>query len=121
MEKSKVAIVDDSDDAAALMVHVFELNGMTAEVFKDPMEAIAYKPNAALIDLNLRDSMMDGFQWARALRNGCGTDVQLIAFTGMMDVSQAKLSAAGFDNILYKPAGVDEVLGMIKCHAPIEQ
>ena len=119
MEKTRVVIVDDSRDAANLMAHVIELNDMTAQVCDTTEQAIAFKPNAALIDLNLRNSAMDGFEFASIIRQACGDKVMLIAFTGLIDVDASQLLAAGFNNILYKPVNVEQVIDMIVKETPM--
>jgi CheY-like chemotaxis protein len=57
---------------------------------------------------------MDGYQFARAMRQRLGQGVRLIAVTGYgTDGHRQRAAEAGFDAHLTKPVDIDRLLGLI--------
>lgn len=70
------------------------------------------EPQAALIDIGMPD--MNGYDLARALRTSVADGLKLIAVSGYgHPEARARAREAGFDEYLVKPAGVDEIQGVL--------
>jgi signal transduction histidine kinase/CheY-like chemotaxis protein len=107
----RVLVVDDNDDAAAMLGDVLVLLGHRATVVHDGATALADATARAhdviLLDLGLPG--MDGFEVARQLRER-GVSARLIAMTGYgQDEDRARTRAAGFDLHLVKPVSVADL------------
>jgi DNA-binding response OmpR family regulator len=76
------------------------------------VEATRAAPDAVLLDLGL--PLLDGFDVARRLRQIFGRAVRLIAYTGRSDVTQHQLRDAGFDELLTKPASIEQISDAIR-------
>jgi CheY-like chemotaxis protein len=106
-----VLIIDDNVDAADTMCSVLELAGHRPEATYDGRSGLAlareHHPEVIVCDLGLPG--MDGFAFARAVRNDPALrNVFLIALTGYAhpeDIIQSR--AAGFDRHLAKPARLE--------------
>ena len=103
-------IVEDSEDTATAVADIL---GVEHEVrwAGDGDEALAcavgFVPEFVFVDIGLPG--ISGFEVARRLRNLFGQSVRLIAFTGnAVDAAHAK--AAGFDDLIQKPAAMDRLL-----------
>jgi CheY-like chemotaxis protein len=74
--------------------------------------ALAWNPEAALIDLGL--PLLDGFHVARRLREALGDEILLIAVTGYdRPEHRERGRAAGFNNHLSKPADPDAIYHLL--------
>ena len=107
---SRVLVVEDAQDTAAVVADVL---GTEHEVrcAGDGDEALAcavgFVPEIVFVDLTLPG--ISGFEVARRLRNLFGQSVRLVAFTGY-DVDASRIAAAGFDELIRKPASSDRLL-----------
>lgn len=112
---AKVLLVEDdrtlADTIAQLLpsqYHVF--------VAHDGQEALdeadRLAPDAVLLDIGL--PKLDGFDVARRLRQTHGPRLCLIAYTGRSDITPRQLAEAGFDEMLAKPASLDQITEAIK-------
>jgi PAS domain S-box-containing protein len=107
----RVLVLDDNEDAAAILREMLELDGHVVEVAYTGREGIekaqAFHPDVVLCDIGLPE--MDGYEVARRMRADPALGrVGLIALSGYAqpeDVEMAKES--GFDAHLAKPAGAD--------------
>ena len=110
---TRVLIVDDNEDLAAMLATSLEICGFRTITALDPAAALAlapaFDPDIAILDLGL--PVMDGFELAarfaqdRRLRR-----TRLIALTGYgQDRDRARSSAAGFAAHLVKPVDLDRL------------
>jgi len=74
-------------------------------------EARRAVPDSVLLDLGL--PVLDGFDVARRLRDLLGDAVRLVAYTARSDVTSRELAEAGFDDVLTKPASIDEIASIL--------
>jgi DNA-binding response OmpR family regulator len=79
-------------------------------------EAMRFLPDTVLLDIGL--PMLDGFDVARRLRAIYGSGVRLVAYTARSDITRMQLDDAGFDDILTKPASIDQISDAITSREP---
>jgi len=108
----RVLIVDDNVDAAEALAALFALDGAETRVEKDALNIVevvrAFDPMLILLDLDLPG--LDGFEACRLIRNEKGSTVYVAAVTGWSRAEDfARSQAAGFDEHLIKPIGVDRL------------
>ena len=77
--------------------------------------ASLFAPDSVLLDLGLPE--LDGFDVARRLRELLGSAVRLIAYTARSDVSSHELRDAGFDDLLTKPASIEQISAVLLLRA----
>jgi len=110
---SDILIVDDNDDAAALLAEALEMKGHRVRIAPDGPSALALlaesTPAIALLDIGLPG--MDGYELAARIRDDRALSrLRLIALTGYGQPSdRQRTAAAGFDAHLVKPTDVDEL------------
>ena len=103
-------IVDDNEDAAAMLAGSLETFGHHLEVALDAPSALAvsahFVPDVALLDLGL--PVIDGYELAIRLREQPGWhDVRFAALTGYgQHHDHQRTTAAGFAAHLVKPVDV---------------
>jgi CheY-like chemotaxis protein len=106
----RVLIVDDNEDAAAMLAASLEAFGHQLEVARDAPSALAasswFVPDVALLDLGL--PVVDGYELASRLREQPGWhEVRFAALTGYgQRHDHQRTSAAGFAAHLVKPVDV---------------
>ena len=109
----RVLIVDDNQDAAAMLAEILAESGHTTVVAHDGPEALRtarqFKPDVALLDLGL--PVMDGFEVARQFQaDEALRPARLVAVTGYgQEHDRRRSEAAGFDAHLVKPVDMDEL------------
>ncbi len=111
----RVLVVDDNEDAAALLAAALSRQGHRVAVAHDGPRALEiarqHRPDVALLDIGL--PMMDGYELARLLRSSMPS-VRLIAVTGYgQNADKARAFAAGFELHLVKPVDVDALLALL--------
>jgi signal transduction histidine kinase len=114
--QARVLIVEDNDDARVTLQRVLQADGHLVSAARDARAgleaAAAGSPNIAVVDIGLPG--MDGYEFARALRERLGSGVRLIALTGYGTHADRKRAAeAGFDAHLTKPVDLDRLLALI--------
>lgn len=114
--QARVLIVEDNDDARVTLQRVLQADGHLVSTARDARAgleaAIAGSPNIAVVDIGLPG--MDGYHFARELRERLGSGVRLIALTGYGTAADRQRSAdAGFDAHLTKPVDLDRLLALI--------
>jgi signal transduction histidine kinase len=114
--QARVLIVEDNDDARVTLQRILQADGHLVSAARDARAgleaAIAGSPNIAVVDIGLPG--MDGYEFARAMRERLGSGVRLIALTGYGTRADRKRSAeAGFDAHLTKPVDLDRLLALI--------
>ena len=116
----RVLLVDDAEGAIQMMARLLTLAGYEVALAHEGEAAISaalhVAPQMIVLDLNLPD--MSGFDVARRLRQHRELDgVLLIALTGNSDEeSRAAATAAGFDQYVVKPAGIDVFEALLRQH-----
>lgn len=108
----RVLVVDDNEDAAALVADIVSLAGHSATFATSGIEglriALAERPDAIFIDIEMPG--MDGFKLAAKLRAEAPS-TWLIALTVWSDPETARRAVeCGFDEHLVKPANVEDIL-----------
>ena len=117
VDAPRVLVVDDNEDACALLAETLERAGYVVRTAGDAAEALAvckdYVPSAALLDIGLPG--MDGFELARRMRALPGFErVFLIAVTGYgQDADRERARAAGFDEHLVKPVTMKQIRAVL--------
>ena len=114
--QARVLIVEDNDDARVSLQRILQAEGHLVSAARDSRAgldaAMAGSPNVAVVDIGLPG--MDGYHFARALRERMGSGVRLIALTGYGTPADRRRSAeAGFDAHLTKPVDLDRLLALI--------
>jgi CheY-like chemotaxis protein len=116
----RVLVVDDNLDAAESLALLLRLRGHEVRVAFDGSSALAeaeaHRPDVAFLDIDLPD--MNGYELARRLRAGpTPTGTRLVALTGHNPDEGPDLArAAGFDVLLVKPVGVEELTAALRAH-----
>jgi CheY-like chemotaxis protein len=114
--QARVLIVEDNDDARIMLQRILQSDGHLVSAARDARAgleaAIAGSPNVAVVDIGLPG--MNGYQFARALRERLGNGVRLIALTGYgTDSDRQRAAEAGFDTHLTKPVDLERLLALV--------
>jgi len=117
-DQVRLLVVDDNQDTANMMRDVLETVGHEVAVAYDGPGALAaareFGPDVILCDIGLPGSM-SGHDVARAIRaDRARRDVFLVALTGYgRPEDRRQAEAAGFDEHLTKPAGLDAIQALL--------
>ena len=111
-EHHHVLVVDDNQDAAETLAELIGMLGHDVEVAFDGPSALtkagSTPPDVVFCDIGLPG--MDGYDVARALRQGAAETAYLVAVSGYAQPEDvARSRAAGFDCHLAKPASPDAI------------
>src|SRR5262249_6525258 len=114
--QARVLIVEDNDDSRVTLQRILQADGHLVSAARDAHAALeaaaAGSPNIAVVDIGLPG--MDGYQFARAMRERLGSGVRLIALTGYgTEADRQRSTEAGFDAHLTKPVDIDRLLALI--------
>jgi len=114
--QARVLIVEDNDDSRVTLQRILQTEGHLVSAARDASAgleaAAAGSPNIAVVDIGLPG--MDGYQFARAMRERLGSGVRLIALTGYgTEADRQRSTEAGFDAHLTKPVDIDRLLTLI--------
>ncbi len=113
----QILLVDDNDDARAVLAQLLVLEGAHVLQARDGAgalhSAMKEQPPVAVIDIGLPD--IDGYEVARRLRRDPRTrSMHLVALTGYgQEADRALARAAGFDRHLTKPVDLTELLAAL--------
>jgi PAS domain S-box-containing protein len=113
----RILVVDDNEDAAAMIAMLLEALGHHVMVEHSSSKALAHAmqdaPQVCVLDIGLPE--MDGIELAKRLRAQPETaNVLLIAVTGYgQDEDRRRTRAAGFDHHLVKPADIEQLLAIL--------
>lgn len=111
LDMARVLVVDDSDNAAMTMALLLKHCGHEAAVAESGKAALqyapAFHPDVVFIDLTMPE--VDGLDVARQLRQTPEfAELPLVAVSGYVDAEhRAQATAAGFNEFLAKPYGLD--------------
>jgi CheY-like chemotaxis protein len=111
-DASRILIVEDNDDARAMLRELLAMSGHDVHEAADGQSAIAVAarlhPDVAIVDIGLPD--IDGYEVARRLDAQAGGRIALIALTGYgQPKDQRRALAAGFDLHLVKPVTIERL------------
>ncbi|MGH9889321.1 MAG: ATP-binding protein, partial [bacterium] len=112
-----VLVVDDNEDAAALLGELLLARGYRVHIAHDAPEALQlahrFVPDVALVDIGL--PAMDGYELARRLRAlPAWRNVKLHALTGYgQSADRARSQEAGFDQHLIKPIALSTLEALL--------
>ena len=114
----RALVVDDNRDAADTLAMMLELIGLQVRRLYDPhgveTEFEAFAPDVVFLDVGMPGR--SGYDVAGALRAlPNGSDVLMVAVTGWgQPEDRRRTSAAGFDQHLVKPPGLEAILKICK-------
>jgi signal transduction histidine kinase len=113
----RILVVDDNDDAAALLAVLLRLEGHEVQTAADGREALdraeTFRPEVVFMDLDMPG--MDGLEASRRIRaRPWGNTVLIAALTGMgQDVDRRRSREAGVDLHFIKPIDTGLMLGIV--------
>jgi two-component system, sensor histidine kinase len=118
----EVLVVEDDADSREMLCEIIRALGHHARGAADATEGLALAthttPHIAFIDLGLPGT--DGCTFARQLRqDSCCAKSYLVALTGYGNPEdKAATRAAGFDQHLLKPVGIESVRAALRAATP---
>ncbi len=110
-------VVDDNDDAAALLAVLLELEGHEVQTAANGGDAVqkaeSFRPEVVLMDLEMPG--IDGFEASRRIRaRPWGSTILIAALTGWgQDVDRRRAQEAGVDLHFVKPVDTTALLGVV--------
>ncbi|KQQ36275.1 hypothetical protein ASF61_08845 [Duganella sp. Leaf126] len=113
----RAMVVDDNEDAAAMLAMFLEIHGHAVLIEEEPahvvQKALAFRPHVCLLDIGLPG--MDGYELARRLRATPElAGLVLIAVTGYGDAqARQQATAAGFDHHFVKPIDPAKLVALV--------
>jgi PAS domain S-box-containing protein len=113
----RVLVADDNRDAAEALSVLLEVGGHTVRIAHDGDAALSlaeqFRPDIAFLDIGMPGR--NGYEVAQALRDiPALAGMTLVALTGWSSESAvARTTAAGFDELIVKPAALDAVLDVM--------
>src|SRR4051812_3233393 len=117
-EGRRVLLVDDNEDAAAMLADALQAMGHRVVIAHDGAQALHvlrdFAAEVGILDIGL--PVMDGFELARRIKAlpGCAS-LRLIAVTGYgQDDDRARTREAGFEQHLVKPVDLGEILQAVE-------
>jgi PAS domain S-box-containing protein len=121
LTQQRILVVDDNRDAADSLGMILRFIGADVRIAHDGPEALevfpAYNPAVVFLDIGMPG--MDGYEVARALRTHYpDRSTAIVAFTGWGQVEdRRRAQEAGFDHLLVKPTGIDELQSLLRSFA----
>lgn len=110
-----VLVVDDDPDILELMSEALVGQGYRVTTAKHGEEALervaAEEPRVILLDMRM--PVMDGWTFARVLRERHGRSIPLVVVTAAEN-SELRASEVGAERHLGKPFELDELYGVVK-------
>ncbi len=120
----RILVVDDNQDGARTMARGLQLLGHDTQVAFNGNSAVklsgVFKPRVVLLDIAM--SGIDGHETGRVIRDLLGTNVRIIAVTGLSSSADHQRSMeAGFDDHLGKPLDWNKLKCMLETLDPSEE
>ena len=118
LQRTRVLVVDDNQDAADSLSMVLDVLGAEVRVAHDGAEALAtfagYSPSVVLLDIGMPG--MNGYEVARAIRAQFPKSAAiLVALTGWgQEDDRRRAREAGFDHHLVKPVDLDVLQDLLR-------
>jgi len=111
----RVLYAEDHHGMRRAVVRLLQISGASVASADDGLEATerGLAETFDLVMLDLRMPRMDGFKAARALRAG-GCRALLVAVSADATAARANALAAGFDVVLAKPFGIDDLIQALR-------
>ncbi len=116
-----ILVVDDDPDLNATICLVLQMSGFETRSASNGREALEsvekYRPNLVVLDMLM--PVMDGWEFARELRNRHGFEVPVIVVTAAehAKVRADQVKAEGF---LSKPFIIDDLVGLAQRLSGVE-
>src|ERR1700733_2780896 len=113
----RIIVADDNRDAAHTLAMLLTLEGHEVRAVHDGIEALAmgdeFAPRLMFLDIGM--PLLDGYETARQIRaREWGAHTHLVALTGWgQEEDRRKALAAGFQEHLVKPGGLDAMKAII--------
>ncbi len=113
----RILVVDDNDNAAALLAVLLQLEGHEVQTAADGAEAVdaaeSFRPEVVLMDLEMPG--IDGLEASRRIRaRPWGSTILIAALTGLgQDVDRRRAQEAGVDLHFVKPVDTTTLLGVV--------
>jgi CheY-like chemotaxis protein len=118
-----VLVVDDDEDSRRILMYGLGNAGYRVLFAENGAAAVelcqTIRPDVVIMDLAMPE--MDGYTATKALKgDGRTRDVPVIAWSArVLNTDTAELRAAGFDEVLAKPALPAEVVEVVRRHVPV--
>ena len=118
----RILVIDDEIYASGALASLLSARGHYVVVAHDGSAGLAVGLaghfDAAVVDIGLEDTT--GYEVARVLGAHHGIGIRLVAYTGFhgLQVKQ-RAHANGFDDILLKPASLDQILAALQSNREI--
>ncbi len=113
--KSRILVVEDTDDSLTIVRDVLELGGFTIFEAKDGLAAVEmaleHQPDLILMDLQLPH--LDGYEAIRKIRDA-GASMPIVAVTAYaLPSDEATAKSAGCTEYMVKPYSPRNLLGVV--------
>ena len=112
---SKILIIEDDPEIAALERDYLQMAGFEAILAGDGPEGLALAQNADLIILDIMLPGMDGFAVLKTLRETSDIPVILLSARGE-DIDKIRGLGLGADDYMQKPFSPSELLARVRAH-----
>jgi CheY-like chemotaxis protein len=111
----RILVVDDNDDAAALLAVLLQLEGHEVQTAVGGREAVdraeSFRPEVVLMDLQMPG--IDGLEASRRIRARPWANTILIAALTGQHVDRRRAQEAGVDLHFFKPVDTTALLGVV--------
>ena len=117
-ETERVLVVEDQKDIREFVEYVLQNEGYcvtTADNGAVALEQVARKPVAVVL-LDMRMPVMDGWAFADAYRQGPGPHAPIVVLTAAQDAA-ARAAQIQADDYLGKPFQLDDLLSVVARYA----
>lgn len=112
----EILVVDDDETIRTLVMLTLREEGFEVATAANGREALAHLEHGgapALILLDMRMPMMNGWEFAAAYRARPGAHAPIVAFTAAVDIGD-RASAINAEYALAKPFELDELINTVR-------
>jgi len=108
----RILVADDNADSATLLAWSLRQSGHDVRTALDGVAAVqaaaSFHPRLAILDIGM--PRLNGYEAARQIRSQAGSDVVLVAMTGLgQEEDKRRAMEAGFDHHLTKPVDLPTI------------